>query len=95
LRIAQEALYNIQKHANAARIGIELSFEPDSVRLVVKDDGKGFDTTAMRNSNHFGLDVMKERTETIGGVFQLSSRPGHGTQIMVTVPSRAPGEWEV
>jgi signal transduction histidine kinase len=95
LRITQEALYNIQKHAEAKRIWIELSFEPNSVRLAVKDDGKGFDTTAMRNDNHFGLQVMQERAETIGGVLQLSSRPGHGTQIMITVPSRAPGEGEV
>jgi len=92
LRIAQEAMYNIQKHSNAKRIWIELSFEPNTVRLAVKDDGTGFDTTAMRNENHFGLQVMKERAEAIGGVFQLSSRPGHGTQVMVTAPSRAPGE---
>ena len=95
LRIAQEALYNVQKHADAEQIWIELSYEPNGVRLAVKDDGKGFDTSAMKKSNHFGLQVMQERTESIGGVFQLSSRPGHGTQIMVTVPSRALGEWKV
>ena len=95
LRIAQEALYNVHKHAEAARIWIELSFESNSVRLAVKDDGKGFDATAMRSADHFGLQVMRERAEAMGGVFQLSSRPGHGTQIVITVPARAPGEWEV
>lgn len=90
LRIGQEALSNALKHAQAKTILLELRFEPSRIRLSVRDDGRGFDTKSLQGQEHFGLKVMRERAEEIGGHFQIASRPGQGTEVKVTVPTPAP-----
>jgi ligand-binding sensor domain-containing protein/signal transduction histidine kinase len=90
LRIGQEALTNAARYARASAIRIELRFERRHVRLVVHDDGQGFDAGQVdaRAGSRFGLQGMRERAEHLGGRFALRTAPGTGTDIDVTVPVR-------
>jgi signal transduction histidine kinase len=87
LRVAQEALANALKHSGAKKIIVALSYEPSQVQLRLHDDGNGFDllTVGQASSGHFGLLDMRERAEKIGARFSLSSRPGHGTEILLLI----------
>ena len=88
-RIAQEALSNAQRHAQAAHIAIFLAFESDRVRLVVQDDGIGFRlpnrVTDLVREGHLGLMNMHERAQIIGARLDVHSRPGQGTRVEVVV----------
>lgn len=84
LRIAQEAITNAIRHADAQAIEIELRFEPRRVVLCVRDDGRGFDLERTGTSQ-FGLAGMRERTEQIGGSLDVRTMPGVGTEIEVLV----------
>jgi ligand-binding sensor domain-containing protein/two-component sensor histidine kinase len=88
LRIGQEAVNNAVKHARAGRIDIALQFDPDLVRMCVRDDGLGFEAEKAPASRdgHFGLLGMRERAEQIGGKLIVSSVPGEGTEVSVEVP---------
>jgi nitrate/nitrite-specific signal transduction histidine kinase len=81
-RIAQEALNNIARHANASRVEIQLAFGAAGVLLEIADDGCGFDTGAGRPDS-FGLAIMRERARQIGVEVQIDSQPGSGTRISV------------
>jgi PAS domain S-box-containing protein len=87
-RIAQECLANVAGHARAQRVRVFLgkvgNTGKDRVRLVVRDDGIGLDTEARHVG--LGLILMRERAHSLGGSFDLSSRPGHGTRLAVSVP---------
>ncbi len=87
-RIAQEALNNVVKHAGACRVIITLDFQPDRVALRVADDGAGFDLGLLQPElgRHLGLTSMRERAAELGGMLDLRSRPGHGTEVLLTVP---------
>ncbi len=89
VRIGQEALTNSVKHANAARISLELEFESRSVGLRIRDDGVGFRPDSpldSLSSGHFGLLGMRERANKLGGVLSIESAPGAGTNVMFTIP---------
>jgi len=90
LRVAQEALANVRKHAGASRVGLTLSFTDESVLLDVRDDGEGFDPAARRPASAvgggFGLTAMAERLAEVGGRLQVESRPGDGTAVVAAVP---------
>jgi signal transduction histidine kinase len=90
LRIGQEAVTNALRHAHAHRIRMELCYDASNLTLRVSDDGRGFDTEAVDNGNgadrHWGVKSMKERAETVGGVFRISSGDGQGTMIETVVP---------
>jgi signal transduction histidine kinase len=77
-RIVQEALTNVARHAEAARVQVTLRQEGGAVRLVVADDGKGFDPDGLK-PGRFGLLGMTERAQALGGVVRVTSRPGSGT----------------
>jgi ligand-binding sensor domain-containing protein/signal transduction histidine kinase len=85
LRIAQEALANVVRHANAKQISIDLNFQPKKLRMTIADDGRGF--TREENSSgpdgHFGLKGMQERADQIDAELIVKSAPGHGTQVSV------------
>jgi signal transduction histidine kinase len=83
-RVAQEALHNVVKHAQAGRVEVGLAIEGEKVILEVKDNGQGFDTQASF-PGHLGLRSMRERIEGIGGVFYVDSKLGQGTCILVEV----------
>ena len=86
LRIGQEAINNAVKHARANRIEVALNFDTRSVRLSVRDDGRGFDTRQPIADGHFGLIGMRERAEQIGGVMSVDSAIEGGTRIAIEVP---------
>jgi signal transduction histidine kinase len=84
LRAAQEALANVRKHARAADVQVVLSYEPQAVRLDVRDDGTGFDPD--RVSGGYGLRGMRGRILQVGGSLLVRARPGAGTSLSVEVP---------
>ncbi|HLK50065.1 MAG TPA: two-component regulator propeller domain-containing protein [Bryobacteraceae bacterium] len=88
LRIAQEAVTNASKHAQASRIEVKLERTAKAVNLKVIDNGCGFqaDDAFAGMGGHFGLIGIRERAERIGGEFRLESQPGAGTEVEVTVP---------
>jgi ligand-binding sensor domain-containing protein/signal transduction histidine kinase len=86
LRIGQEAINNAVKHAHANRIDVALNFDTRSVRLSVRDDGRGFDPNGQIADGHFGLIGMRERAEQIGGVLTIDSANERGTEIAIDVP---------
>jgi signal transduction histidine kinase len=83
-RIIQEALNNIDKHSEARQVTVTLISEPLQTRLVVSDDGQGFDLDQSVQAGHFGLRIMRERAEQIGAEFQVDSQPGLGTHMTIT-----------
>lgn len=93
LRIAQEALTNIRRHARASRVVVTLSFLDDVVTLDVDDDGVGFapaeplDSPRVRTDGGFGLIGMRERLAAAGGTLVVESVPGQGTTIAASVPA--------
>jgi signal transduction histidine kinase/ligand-binding sensor domain-containing protein len=88
LRICQEAVANAVRHGQARDVAIGLSFEPEAVRLTVKDAGCGFDTrvAASEREGHFGLMGIRERVKKLGGRLLLESEPGRGTAVLVEIP---------
>ncbi len=88
LRIGQEALANAVRHADALEISVDLLFGEGSVRLSVRDDGRGFDVESAdhASSGHFGLAGIRERVHNLGGELSLLSRVGHGAEVVVEVP---------
>ena len=89
-RMAQEALTNAVKHAAARAVSIVLHRHPTDVRLVVEDDGKGFDASKARSAGRLGLVGMRERAHLVGGTMTLESSPGNGTTIYIRVPLPIP-----
>lgn len=88
-RIAQEALQNVTKHAEAHYAEMRLSAHDDCVLLEVRDDGKGFDPATTPEPGGpvgYGLSGMYERAELLGGHLELNSAPGQGTTLRLTVP---------
>jgi signal transduction histidine kinase len=85
LRVCQEALSNVRKHAAAHRAQIMLSYGSDAVRLEVRDDGAGFDPA--RVSGGFGLRGMRGRVTEAGGSLSVRSEPGAGATVIVEVPA--------
>jgi signal transduction histidine kinase len=79
-RVAQEALHNVAKHAQATQVELRLAVEDGRLTLTIRDDGQGFDPTG-DFPGHLGLRSMRERLETVGGEFHLHSAPGQGTMI--------------
>jgi two-component system, NarL family, sensor kinase len=84
-RVAQEALTNVVRHAGASTATLQLVMLPDKVRLVVEDNGRGFDTSAIGESC-FGLVGMNERVKLMGGILSIQSSPGAGTHLELVVP---------
>ncbi len=88
-RIAQEALTNVTKHSQAKSVRITVEPDGDKLRLVIADDGIGFDPTGrleVEGNHGWGLLIMRERVETIGGQFKIESSPNLGARIIVEVP---------
>jgi PAS domain S-box-containing protein len=88
VRVTQEALTNVVKHAAACRVRVSLSFEPRRVRLSVTDDGRGFvvDPDFQAYGGHWGLLGMRERATQVHGRLRVRSSPGQGTEVVLLVP---------
>jgi signal transduction histidine kinase len=85
-RIVQESLSNIVRHAGAHSVHITLSHHEGEMRLLVEDDGKGFDAAGVDHATHFGLLGISERVTSLGGMLEIDSQPGGGTRLSVTLP---------
>ena len=84
-RVAQEALTNVVRHANASKAIVRIERCGDCVSLSVRDNGRGFDAAGAPATRAFGLLGMKERTKLVGGTLQIHSRPGTGTEVRVAI----------
>lgn len=88
-RIAQESLLNIERHAAATEVLVELRYEADHLALTVRDDGSGFVYAAARAMDeHYGVRGMEERAAALGGSLTIASKPGEGTTVTLIVPLR-------
>jgi signal transduction histidine kinase len=84
LRISQEAMHNITKHAQAKNVNITFSFMEDLFVMDIADDGRGFDPS--KASDGFGMKTMRDRIEELSGTFTMESEQGRGTAIAVSLP---------
>ncbi|HSV31068.1 MAG TPA: GAF domain-containing sensor histidine kinase [Atribacteraceae bacterium] len=87
--IVQEALANIQKHAEANQVEVSLVQQNNTLSILVKDNGKGFnmrEKTSKNQGEHFGLSNLRERIRLLKGSFRVFTRPGEGTRIMAKIP---------
>ena len=94
-RVVQEALTNVAKHARASLVTVSISQSGKGLRVVVWDNGKGFNPRSqheMLRNGHFGLVVMRERVELASGRFEVKSAPLTGTQVIVWIPLTSNGE---
>jgi two-component system sensor histidine kinase DegS len=89
LRVAQEALQNVRKHAEATNVIVATRLDDADWSLEVRDDGRGFDVGAVaaRGRRNFGLQFMRERAELIGARFDVRSRPDGGTVVRLAIPT--------
>lgn len=90
-RIAAEALRNAILHSSGAHIEVEIRYDEQQLRLRIRDDGKGFDRTALNRGEaprHWGLGGMRERAEVVGGELQIWSELDSGTEVELTIPAK-------
>ena len=85
-RIAQEQLNNIEKYAMASEVKVHLHASPCLLRLVIEDNGKGFDPAEGRTEGHHGLANLQSRAEALGGSLEVKSKPGAGTEVQAHIP---------
>ena len=85
-RVIQEALTNVVRHAHASEVSVTVAAGSGSVRVLVEDDGAGFDAGHLPDGGHLGLEGMQERVELVGGTLRLDSAPGRGTTVLAEVP---------
>lgn len=88
LRIIQEALTNVRKHAHARCVCIDFTLQNGQALVSLQDDGCGFDLPAVRDNSagRLGLRIMQERADEVGGILELYSKPGQGTKVTIVVP---------
>ena len=88
VRIVQEALSNVRKHAGASRVDVIIEADEEEVGVSIVDNGHGFDPLQLDRTGwpRLGLQTMRERAQAIGGAFDISSAPGEGTRVSVRVP---------
>jgi nitrate/nitrite-specific signal transduction histidine kinase len=88
IRIVQQALSNVRKHADATSVAVRLRREDHFLVLTIEDDGRGFDVHEVGRSEgrHFGLNIMRERAESLGGILEVYSGHGLGTRVIAKVP---------
>ncbi len=85
VRIIQEALTNVRKHSGARRAWVRFAQDKAFVQISMEDDGQGFDPDRVA-AEHFGLQIMRERAESIGGTLRVNSEKGMGTRVLLQVP---------
>jgi len=86
--VIQEALANVRKHAGARHAWVTFAFDGDTGRVTIADDGIGFRAESVNGNNgrRFGLRIMRERAEGLGGSLEVRSTPGQGTQVVASIP---------
>ena len=91
-RVTQEALTNVAKHAQATQITMTVEASVRTIRMVIADDGVGFDHTEHDAPHGWGLLTMRERVEAVGGACQVETYPGRGTRVVLEAPRITGGE---
>ncbi len=86
MRIIQEALTNVRKHAQATRVYVRCHFNQDTISILIDDNGTGFDPDQKMGEQHYGLQIMKERAASVGGSVEYQSQPGTGTCVIIEAP---------
>lgn len=89
IRVIQEALLNVRKHANVDQAHLSFSRTGEQILIRIEDEGEGFNPEQLQQlgKSGFGLDIMRERTESIGGTLEVESQPGQGSRIIMTLPT--------
>jgi two-component system sensor histidine kinase DegS len=82
----REGVINAVRHARASELKLELSQEGSVCKALLTDNGKGFDPAEIDGDNHYGLRIIRERIESIGGNLVIETAPGQGTRISITIP---------
>lgn len=90
-RLVQEVTNNMKKHAEASKISVSMERTTSQLRIVISDDGKGFDPEQIP-TGHYGLIGMRERAEFLGGTLDISSKIGHGSTFTICVPLNLEGD---
>ena len=88
-RIAQEALTNVARHAQASAVTVTVAVDGERARMAIMDNGTGFDPARVsqpKGRQHWGVPMMAERAEALGGTCRVESSPGEGTKVIVEVP---------
>lgn len=88
-RAIQELLGNAARHSQASSVKVIVDLGEDRIRVSVDDNGKGFDADSIHQGNNLGLKLIRERTEMLGGSFEIDSALGRGTRILFAVPARS------
>ena len=91
LMVAREALYNAARHSGASRISLHIAFTKGKIEVCVRDNGTGFEMeqhSQLLEDKHYGLNVMRERINTLGGEFHMESKALSGTELRFTIPTR-------
>jgi len=89
--LLREALANVARHASARRVRVDAEHREGTLRLVVTDDGRGFDPQAASSGEGLGLRTMRDRARLLGGACEIRSQRGGGTTVEVRVPTAATG----
>jgi signal transduction histidine kinase len=84
--VFREVLNNIEKHACATQVSVQIVWRTECLFFTVTDNGKGFDSSQIEYSRHFGLKFMRDRVEMLNGSLDIQSQTGIGTNIMIQVP---------
>jgi signal transduction histidine kinase len=82
----REGIINVIRHARASALKLNLCQEGNTCTAVLQDNGSGFDLSATEGSSHYGLRIMRERVENLGGQFSVDTAPGKGTRISIVIP---------
>ncbi|MEM0965806.1 MAG: sensor histidine kinase [Verrucomicrobiota bacterium] len=93
LMIAREAVTNAVRHAAPGTLTVELEYRDNSLRLLIRDDGRGFEKKSLSKSGHFGIRGMEERVNRLDGSISIESRPEAGTTISVEIDNLS--QWEL
>ena len=90
LRVCEEALANVLKHAHATKVDVVLDFTSKEVQLQIRDNGCGFEPTSweVSKTGHFGLLGIEERVASLFGTLSVDSAPGRGTRLLLTIPTK-------
>jgi signal transduction histidine kinase len=82
----REGLINVIRHARASELKLNLSQEGNTCTAILQDNGSGFDLAATEGGSHYGVRIMRERIENLGGQFTVDTAPGQGTRISIVIP---------
>lgn len=88
-RALQELLGNAARHSQATQVKVMVDMGEDRIRVSVDDNGKGFDPDTIQQGSSLGLKLIRERTEMLGGMFEIDSSVGRGTRVSFTAPARS------